>query len=212
MTLAPHVTRPEPDAEQGVGRGPLVVWRTWLLQPEQISGIPILTGLYGFRWPGPEMDAKCTLQDPAIGDHRPGRRRIDRHHRVIPDPHCSCGIYAGLDELTRLRSPRPPRRVPFVTGFVALSGRVLVDGEMLRAQHATIIGPLSLALGRPPFWHSLAPVVTASLPARVVAYRGTYRTLWTKRDVGEAGPMWLQSQARALSLRYRVAVEVAGSR
>jgi hypothetical protein len=127
---------------------------------------------------------------------------------VIPDPHCSCGIYAGLDELTRTRDPKPPRRVPFVTGFVALSGRVLVDRELLRAQHATIIGPLALTVGRRPMWHDFVPHTAATRSARVVTDRSAFRILWTRRDVGETGELWLKRTARALTAHYRAPVEI----
>jgi hypothetical protein len=191
--------------------GTIVVWRTWLLRQEEHPADPILTGLHGFRWPNAEMDAKCIVQDAVSNAANPSRTKIDRHHRVIPDPDCSCGIYAGADELSAARDPLPPRSVPFAAGFVSLTGRILSDGRMLRAQHATIIGPLSLALGRRPRWHRLAPGATNSLTPRITTDRNSYRTLWTKRRVGEAATPWLERTAQALTSRYECVVEIAAA-
>jgi hypothetical protein len=157
------------------------------------------------------MDAKCLLSDKSSGESNLARNKVDRHHRVIPDPDCSCGIYAGADELSAGRDPLPPRRTPFVTGFVALTGRVLHDGSLLRAQHATIVGPLSLALGRRPRWHRLAPNATSGMDARVTTDRGAYRTVWTSRETGVAAAAWLAGTASAITQRYGSAVEIAGA-
>lgn len=202
----PSTSRPN---ETSGHDGTIVVWRTWLLRQENHPADPVLTGLHGFRWPSAEMDAKCIVQDPVSDSTNTTRTKVDRHHRVIPDPDCSCGIYAGADELTASRDPLPPRSVPFVAGFVSLTGRVLSDGRLLRAQHATIIGPLSLALGRRPRWHRLAPSATSSLAARITTDRNSYRTLWTNRRVGEAATPWLERTAQALISRYDTVVEIA---
>ena len=193
-----------PPAEHG--DGPLVVWRTWLIKPDGPKRDTILTGLNGFRWLEPEMDAKCVLQERVPGDVRPGTRTVDRHHDVIPAAHCSCGIYAGRDELVSQRHPLPPSRTPYATGFVKLSGRILIAGDTLRAQHATMIGPITLLSGRRPWWHRALPARLAARPPRVLTDRDRFRTVWTEQRVGEVADRWLQHTAATLVDRYRVGV------
>lgn len=194
----------------GRGDSPIVVMRLWLLTAHGSAQRPILTGLYGFRWPESEIDAKCLHMDQALGDYKPGQRKLSRYHPVIPDPHCSCGIYAATDELRLEDMPTPPSNTPYVTGFVALSGQIFVDGNHLRAQHASIVGPLSLSVGRRPRWHRLTAGAMDSRPSRVVVDHTRYRTIWSRGRTGMSGALWLSKTSHALSVRYGVGVTPNG--
>jgi hypothetical protein len=57
-------------------------------------------------------------------------------------------------------------------------------------------------------WHGFLPHTAATRSARVVTDRSAFRTLWTRRDVGEAGELWLKRTARALTAHYRAPVEI----
>ena len=131
-----------------VDPSPLVVWRTWLIAPERrrssSTTTPMLTGLMGFPWRGPELDAKCTIQDPNPAGNPFARPTVDRHHRKIPDPDCTCGLYAGRDDLVGPPMRLVPRGIPIATGFVELSGHVLESEQHWRAGHARIVGPLQI--------------------------------------------------------------------
>lgn len=192
---------------------PPVVWRTWLLAPErgprgQIT--PVLTGLYGFPWRSPHADAKCIVRDRARGYLASGTFTLDRHHAVIPDPYCTCGIYAGRDELVVPRT-HPARGMPYVTGFVALRGRVLVTPTGYRAQQAHVVGPLTIHPGRPPLGVALARRFGAPLvPSRVVTGPIGYRTLWRPRRA-DALDTWLDETTVQLNHRYGVPVAVSSA-
>lgn len=192
---------------------PIVVWRTWLLAPQRgprVSIRPRLTGLYGFPWHDAEVEAKCTLRDRADGYLASGAFTLDRHHRVIPDPFCTCGIYAGHDELATPR-PHPVRGVPFVTGFVELSGRVLASPDGFRAQRARVVGPLTITPGRAPMSAALAlRLGTALKPNRVVAGPSEYRTLW-RMSRSHRLDAWLDQTATQLGDRYHVDVETSSA-
>ena len=100
------------------------------------------------------MDAKCTIRDRRLGGGAGVSTKVDRHHRRIPAEDCTCGIYGSADEALE-GVHLAPSGVPLVTGLVELSGRVIRSGSHLRAQHASIVGPLALDLGRPPFGVSM---------------------------------------------------------
>lgn len=196
----PPATGSPPDAR--------TVWRSWLLVPEsgpRHTVRPLLTGLYGFPWYSTKVDAKCTQRDRAHGYLASGAFTLDRHHEVIPDPYCTCGIYAGRDELA-LPRPHPVRGVPFVTGFVSLEGRVLATPDGYRAQQASIIGPLTITPGRPPPSVAVAHRFGIDLVAnRVITSAAGYRTLWRRRAAAGLG-MWLGTMADQLADRYGVPV------
>lgn len=190
---------------------PLVVWRTWLVVPEAHRGsetLPLLTGLFGFPWRTAHLDAKCTIQDRAMAGGPVGVRTIDRHHRLVPDPDCTCGIYASR---ATLGDPPPglvPRGAPVVTGFVELSGHILETEDHHRAQHARIVGPLHLAPGRVPLSARLPGRVLA--PPAIVTERTSYRTRWTRGITGEPYEAWRRRIGRLLAHRYAVPVEPDG--
>jgi hypothetical protein len=135
------------------------------------------------------------------------RIRVDRYHRVVPAEHCTCGIYAGRDELVNPRVPKPPRGRPLVTGFVELGGHIIQEPQVYRAQRATIVGPLTIWVGRMP----LGIAATSRLgkrahPARVVTACSEYRVLWTRGKAGTPIAEWLASVTTALTRRYAVQV------
>jgi hypothetical protein len=209
-THEPGVEPVEPAQAETTDR-PVVVWRTWLLTPERgprNSVQPLLTGLYGFPWYAADVAAKCTMRDRAGGYLASGAFTVDRHHRVIPDPFCTCGIYAGRDELTVPR-PHPVRTVPFATGFVELRGRVLATPDGFRAQQARIVGPLTIAPGRPPVSAAVAMRLGVGLtPNRVVTGPSGYHTLW-RSSTSNRLDAWLRDTAAKLSDRYHVNVETS---
>ncbi len=179
----------------GSGR---VVWRTWRLVAEEVPGLParpLLTGLAGFPWRERDIDARCLEREPAAGGLF-GQPRY-RHHRVVPHPRCSCGIYATRDGPSDTPGYLRRARDPLVTGFVELSGRIVADGDSYRAQHAAIVGPLAVA-------HPPRP--TPDRRNRVVVESGRYRV---KRRPGRAGvpyPEWLMDTQDGLRARYGVTV------
>ena len=188
---------------------PTTVWRTWLVRTSRHGPDrePILTGVFGFPWRGPDIDAKCTIQVLDVTASRPGRARIDRHHRTIPDPSCTCGIYGSTDLLEIPAADLLPSGVPVVTGFVELSGRLLARTTTRRAQHARIVGPLTLGPGRPPpATRLLRRAGFDPQPSRVVSEREGFRVVWGAGRVGTAYAEWLTASSAALAGRYGVDV------
>jgi hypothetical protein len=168
----------------------------------------LLTGLHGFPWPERRVDAKCTQQDRAV-DGIDMRHKVDRYHRVVPAENCTSGIYAGRDELVRPRIPKPPRARPLVTGFVELGGRVVEERDVYRAQQATIVGPLTIWLGRPPLTSALrSRFGGTSYPRRVVTAHDEYRVQWSRGTSGMPVATWLAATAGALKRRYQVDVVI----
>lgn len=204
-----------PPAEHGApgGRRP-VLWRTWMVRPERVPAggtVPLLTGLFGFPWRQATMDAKCTQRDRAI-DGFGMSTTMDRHHRVVPHPQCTCGIYAGADELVAARVPPPLRGRPFVTGFVELSGRMIRTGDVTRAEHAAIIGPLTISAGRPTWGAEISSRAGGHpRPTRVFTEREEYRVSWAPGRTGTPLPAWLREVASGLAERYGVPVVASGT-
>lgn len=189
---------------------PLVVWRTWLIAAEpRPSGnpVPLLTGLLGFPWRGPELDAKCTIQDHTASSPLAHRRLVDRHHVLIPDPDCTCGIYATRTSLDSPPSGLIPRGRPIATGFVELSGHILQTPEVFRAQHATIVGPLHISAGRLPLLSALAQHAgTHPVPRTVATDRSSYAVRWMPGGPGFPYETWRRDAAHQLTHRYGVPV------
>ncbi len=193
--------------KRGVSREPVVVWRTWLVLPDGArDGRPMLTGLFGFPWREAHLDAKCMVQEPATQELRLGAT-IDRHHRIVPEPWCTCGIYATREQPGLPPRYLIPRRQPLVSGFVQLSGRVLVDRHHYRAQRATIVGPLTLVPPRSSRMASAASWLgVESAFHAVVTEPRRYR--FTRAAARRSVPVtqWRELVGAALQRRYGVAV------
>lgn len=191
------------------GAGRVFALRSWLIAPERLppDGLtPMLTGLYGYPWRTGRLDARCTAS---------GRRdrdfslppRIERHHPVVPDIDCSCGVYAVRDESLERVTLRSPIAVPVVTGFVELSGRIIGGKTIYRSQHATIVGPLTIQPGRPP---AMARLLRRPVhPQRVAVMGNDYLVRWAARPTGRQWNDWVMTTARELGSRYGVEVLVA---
>lgn len=184
-----------------------VVRRSWKLVPG--SQGPLLTGLFGFPWREPVMQAKCTQTDVAGGNELFGSRRVDRRHRSVPSLDCTCGIYA-TDE------PAPGRLQRFnlrssvmVTGFVRLSGRVVVAGATYRAEEAQIVGPLTIT---PPPQRWLRRVGARwgvnQQVRRVTEDADRYLVWYSDGRRGTPAGEWYKQMSEALGRRY--SVEVVG--
>jgi hypothetical protein len=187
-----------------------VMWRSWVLAPgKRLHGgdTVLLTGIFGFRWPATTMQAKCAAADHDRVGLGPQPRYLDRHHRVVPDPSCGCGIYASSDLAVTPGGRLLPIGKPIVTGFVDLAGAVVADGSTVRAQQATIVGPLAILPGRPSvptrMMHQLG---IATEPATVIREHDGYRVTWGGATVGTPYAQWLRWAARELSVRYGVDV------
>lgn len=197
------------DATPGSGAPPIVGWRSWIVTPEPKSDgtRPLLTGLLGFPWRWGHLEAKCLLDDrdatlPSWTSHR-----VDRHHAVIPDSACSCGITAIAGEPSGPPWYLHPRAVPVVSGFVELSGRLIAWDGSYRAQRASITGPLLFEPPRPSRWAALS---MGRRPVRVVHERHCYRIVFTPGGRGIPFEEWTQRCAAGLEDRYGVSVVALG--
>lgn len=191
---------------------PITVRRTWLVGSTRLgtNRVPILTGVFGFPWRGADLDAKCTIQVRDAGASHPGRPWVDRHHPAIPDPGCTCGIYGSTSLLAAPAASLLPSAVPVVNGFVELSGRLIARDATIRAQHARIIGPLTVGPGRPPIATRMARRLGFDArPSCVTSERGGYRVVWGAGRVGVPWEEWVDETADALAARYRVEIVVA---
>ena len=192
------------------GAGPTVVLRSWLVVAERLPlnhMLPMLTGLYGYPWRTGRLDARCTAANQF--DHEfTLPPRIERHHSTVPEPSCSCGIYANRDETPEPVRLRSPVGVPVVTGFVELSGRIVTESTTYRAQRASIVGPLTLHPGRPPLRAAL--LHRSIRPQRVATIGADFQVRWADRPTGEEWIDWAMETSRSLAARYQV--EVLASR
>lgn len=176
-------------------------------EPNRGADAPVLTGVYGFPWRGPELDAKCTLRDWDQGTLGIQARQLERHHPVIPDPSCTCGIYALSAEAIDTNRARLPRGRPVVSGFVELSGRLIRRGAQVRARHARVVGPLALSPGRIPLIaHLFHALGSAPRPRRVRAHPFGYRVLWSGKGAGIPFGEWEEQTRVQLEARYGVRV------
>lgn len=181
-----------------------VVMRSWLLAPDgddRSGDTPLLTGLYGYPWRSAELEARCTAGSPAAGQFSLPPRR-EPHHPVVPEPSCTCGIYAGRDELVTPRVPTTPRGVPVARGFIQLTGRILAGATTLRASRAEIVGPLTISAGRPPW----SPRRGVRRPVAVSVEPDRFRVHWSGRRATAPYEAWLARISNALADRYSVAV------
>ena len=177
-----------------------VVRRNWLVKPDP-DGVPLLTGLYGYPWPEPFLDARCLHTESAAAALPFTTATTGRHHPIVPDPGCTCGIYAHRDPFA---SPPPARSHPSAGGFVELHGRVLAEPGRYRARRARIVGPLVVSLPPPPL--PLRPFARFSVPRRVLIERDRYRISWRDGRGGLSAEEWRRDVAAALEVRYGVAV------
>ena len=188
------------------GTGPILARRIWLIASEGLPlgvSTPMLTGLYGYPWRSSRMDARCTATSPLRRDFVLPPR-LERHHPVVPDVECSCGIYALRDEPGVRVALRSPVGVPTATGFVELDGRILGGRTTFRAQRTTIVGPLTLQPGRPPI---VGRLFRRSLhPQRVALVGSEYQVRWSTRPTGQAWHDWANETARSLRERYQLEV------
>lgn len=166
------------------GFGERVVHRVWRVVPSpgRRHTIPLLAGLGGFLWRDRRQQAHCDA---------------GALHRAVPDPWCTCGIYGRVDSADPHRLPLPSSR-PLVSGFVALSGRVIERDGIVRASDAEIVGPLRLLGPRRPWW------MRRTVASRVITLPGDYLVSWGRstRDFDE----WARRAATQLADRYSVEV------
>jgi hypothetical protein len=84
---------------------------------------------------------------------------------------------------------------------------MIQEPEVYRAQRATIVGPLTIWVGRmPPGVAAAARLGKRARPVRVVTARDEYRVLWTRGKAGTPIAEWLASVTTALTRRYEVQV------
>ncbi len=188
--------------------GARVVWRTWMLVPEWTGPRhhrPLLAGLLGFPWRTATLDARCLNRDPAPPVSGPFVRTVDRHHRRLPEPSCTCGIYAPLQDLGGPPPHVTPRRVTLAVGFARLSGRLVADTGVLRAQRAEVVGPLAILPARQPWWQASQPG-----PQRVVVGKDRYRVLWKAGLAGVPWDEWHAGIRHEIAARYGVRVVESG--
>lgn len=178
------------------------MWRTWLVRPDR-DGAPILTGIFGYPWPAATLDARC-LHTERTSPLPFTTATTGRYHRVVPDPACTCGVYAVRDPIQGAPRFVRVRSEPVVTGLVRLSGRVLAEPDRFRAQRATIVGPVALALPPPPLPVRL--VAPAARPRRVFPDAARYRVSWAGGSRGEPVARWRERTTAALMERYGVPV------
>lgn len=153
--------------------GAVVGWRAWEVVPDQ-DGHPALAGLSGHPWPGPSLAARCVEV---------------AHHQAVPDPHCTCGIYAVTDPS---RMPPLPRRRPHYVAFAVLSGRVVLEPARYRAAQAELLGPGRLVLPRSWEQHR----------TRVSVRHGAYRGMTGPLAWGTPAARWIDDVRRHLRWRY----------
>jgi hypothetical protein len=184
-----------------------VVRRTWRLVPRRVadgSSEPLLAGLFGYVWEGPVIDARCLQKDPpAAGAYPFVRRDVDRYHPVVPDPDCYCGIYGSAAPDPRWERPFGGRGSPVVNGFIELSGRIIEQDGVYRAQHATVLGPLQIVFPRPRLriWLRLP-----TEPRRILVGPDGYTVLRRNSRAGWSVADWLEESATKLEQRYRTSV------
>lgn len=190
-TIDPPVRRHPAVPVTAAASEPVIAWRTWLVARDRHG--PVLHSVAGQRWDGPVAEARCLAE---------------RHHPVVPDPRCACGIYGRTDDLSSHAPTLMPRARPIVAGFVELSGRVVRAGDVSRASAARIVGPLLFSPIRPTRRVALARRFGRSVPLGIVAAGDRYAAAL-------AGPgrrvtplaTWKAEASARLRARYGVPVE-----
>ena len=124
MTELPDIAGPAPDLID-----PIIGYRQWRLAGRGLSSV-----FNDTRWDRARISACCDSHE--------------HHPEVVPDHHCSCGIYAYYDPCPRTASALTR---DLVGGAVVMWGRVELHGTGLRVEHAQIVAlelPLSLGSKR----------------------------------------------------------------
>jgi len=178
-----------------------VVWRRWRVVPDA-HGAPLLTGLLGFPWRQPVLEARCVAPDPS----NQSGSYTGRYHRAVPAVDCTCGIYAVRDNSEPPTLPRPRRGEPTVEGFVQLSGRIVKDLRGLRAERAEIIGPLMVRIGD----RTALDRALARSASRLVSRGNVYRVV-RRRHANVPLQDLLSPLAKGLTRRYGCTVLVGRS-
>jgi hypothetical protein len=183
-----------------------VVRRSWKLASG--SQGPLLTGLLGFPWREAVLQAKCTQAEFGSFE-RFGTGQADRRHRSVPSLDCTCGIYASdephMDWLLR----RLLRGSVLVTGFVRLSGRILLSGSVYRAEEAQVVGPLTIVPPPPGRIRGAgARWGLSQRPRRVWQDADRFVFCYSRGRRGVPIGEWYEQMNAALARRY--AVEVVG--
>ena len=183
-----------------------LVRRSWKLAID--SQGPLLTGLFGFPWRDGVLQAKCT--EPELGTFdRVGNGRVDRRHPTVPSLDCTCGIYASDEPRMDWLMRRFLRGHVTVTGFVRLSGRILVSGSVYRAQQAQIVGPLTIVPPPPGRTRRAgARWGVGQRPRRVWQDRDRFVFWYSQGRRGVAIGEWYRQMDEALTSRY--SAEVVG--
>lgn len=182
-----------------------VVRRSWQLLAEPQG--PLLAGLFGFPWQEPLLDARCTRTQGAGPADLFGTVRVGRLHRSVPSPDCTCGIYATEEPHTGWLQRRYLRDKVLVSGFVRLSGKLVFDGSVVRAERAEIVGPLTIALPQPHWLRRLGARAGISQTVRRIVRDGTrYAVRYSTGTAGMPLGEWHRQMSEQLRRRYGVAV------
>ncbi|MBT8216643.1 MAG: hypothetical protein KJO17_07340, partial [Acidimicrobiia bacterium] len=138
---------------------------------------------------------------------RVGNARVDRRHRWVPSPDCTCGIYAGVESHTDWLMRRLVRGSVMVTGFVRLSGRILVSGAAYRAEAAQIIGPVTIVPPPPGRLRAAgARWGVGQRPQRVWQDGDRYVFWYSQGRRGLSIGEWYRQMDEAITRRYSVNV------
>ena len=185
-------------------KGP-IVRRSWRLT-DGPDGL-MLTGLFGFPWRDPLVQAKCVGREPAGPADLFGTVRVDRMHRSVPSPDCRCGLYATNQPRTGWLQRRFLRHQIVVSGFVRLSGRVLRQGAEYRAEEATVIGPLAICLPAPSAIRRWADRFgVRQEPTQIVVEGDSFAVRYRASGPGTPLGEWLRRADDDLRRRYGVQV------
>ena len=179
---------------------PISGYRAWKLMPGTRLGLPAMEAVLGSRvlrsvWPGPHLEARCEGR---------GWSRLHGPER-LPVLDCTCGVYA-LKERPEMKGESGV----WVIGEVALWGRVLEGSKGYRAEHAQVLGPLTVEMSCS---HATGPTTTCGGSATLVVCRETEYLPRCETHRGAPGPavrlepvQFLATIAAALIRRYGVDV------
>ena len=127
----------------------------------------------------------------------------------MPSVDCTCGIYATDEPDLGWLERRYLRDRIIVNGFVRLSGKVVVDGPVYRAERGQIVGPLTVSLPPRRWLRSFGGRAGVNqTPRRVVRDGERYVVRYSSGRRGLPVGEWCKQVGETLSRRY--AVEVVG--